>query len=396
MEKTQKIASYCKFLFAGLIVGLFPVVTFAASLTFSPQSGTYTAGSKITVNVYVSSADQSMNAVSGTLSFPTDLLSVSSISKSSSIISLWTIEPNFSNNAGSVNFEGIVLNPGFIGSNGKIISVTFTARSVGTANIAFNSGSVLANDGTGTSLPTTLGKAQFTIIPGAPQTTTSTPGIQTQTGSSTSTASSANMLVPPTITYYSSFIHNDSAIVVQGNSQYPNSKITVWLKHDSEDAKSYVITDNKYGDFTFANNDGAKEGTYQVWVKSVDENGAVSTSSPIYIIFVTSPFVIVIFGMKINIFVGLLLLLILLLILLWFIAKRSKKNRIKDGAAEMIANANKLANTKFSYFNDYVNAQLNVLENDEKIKAMQGSLEVIENVKKHIADFKDFIDKEQK
>ena len=392
MGKTQKITSYYKVLFAGLFISLFPAVAFAASLTFSPQSGTYTAGSKITVNIYVSSSDQSMNAVSGALSFPTDLLSVSSVSKSNSIISLWTIEPTFSNSAGSVNFEGIVLNPGFTGSDGKIISITFTAKSVGTANIGFDSGSVLANDGTGTSLPTTFGKAQFVITPGAPS--VSSPS-QTNAPATTS-APIIPAVIPPVINFYPRVIYRGDQIVVQGTSRYPNSKVIVWLKYNSEDAKSSTITNTASGDFTFANTDAAKEGTYEFWTQSVDQNGAVSTSSPIYTILVISPFTVVIFGMKINIFVGLLLLLILLLILMWLISKRAKKERTKSEADAMVTNANKLANTKFSYFNDYVNAQLNVLENDEKIKSMQGSLEVIENVKKHIADFKEFIDKEQK
>lgn len=66
-----------------------------------------------------------------------------------------------------------------------------------------------------------------------------------------------------------------------------------------------------------------------------------------------------------------------------------------NSPVDVIANANKLAEIKFNYFSDYVNAQIDVLEKDERIKSMQGSLEVIENVRKHIGDFKDFIDKEK-
>ncbi len=86
-----------------------------------------------------------MNAVSGAISFPKNL-TVSSVSKANSIISLWTVEPTFSNSAGTVNFEGIVLNPGFTGDNGKVMSITFTAKSSGIAAVSYTSGSVLAND----------------------------------------------------------------------------------------------------------------------------------------------------------------------------------------------------------------------------------------------------------
>ena len=88
----------------------------AASLYFSPSSGSYIIGERVSVNVYVSSADQAMNAASGVISFPQDKIEVVSLSKTSSIFSLWVQEPSFSNSAGTVNFEGIVLNPGFTGS----------------------------------------------------------------------------------------------------------------------------------------------------------------------------------------------------------------------------------------------------------------------------------------
>lgn len=144
----------------------------AATLYFSPSSGSYTVGSNFSVSVYVSSADQAMNAASGAISFPSDKLEVSSISKSGSIISLWVQEPSFSQ--GAVNFEGIVLNPGFIGASGKIITANFKVKAAGAASILFSSGSVLANDGKGTNILTSLGNAQFSLA-GAPPAGSQTP-----------------------------------------------------------------------------------------------------------------------------------------------------------------------------------------------------------------------------
>ena len=80
------------------------------------------------MNVLVSSADQSMNAASGVISFPQDKLEVASISKTGSIFTLWVQEPTFSNSAGAVTFEGIVLNPGFMGANGKAITINFKVK----------------------------------------------------------------------------------------------------------------------------------------------------------------------------------------------------------------------------------------------------------------------------
>jgi hypothetical protein len=112
----------------------------------------------------VASLDQAMNAASGILLFPNDKLEIVSISKNGSIFNLWVQEPTFSNSAGTLNFEGIVLNPGFIGSDGKIITINFKAKSVGSAKLILSSASVLANDGKGTNILTNLGSANFSLV----------------------------------------------------------------------------------------------------------------------------------------------------------------------------------------------------------------------------------------
>ena len=66
-----------------------------------------------------------MNAASGVISFPADKLEVVSLSKTGSVFTLWVQEPSFSNSAGTINFEGIVLNPGFIGAAGKTPTIKF-------------------------------------------------------------------------------------------------------------------------------------------------------------------------------------------------------------------------------------------------------------------------------
>ncbi|HRH23656.1 MAG TPA: cohesin domain-containing protein [Candidatus Magasanikbacteria bacterium] len=140
-----------------------PTTVEAATISLSPSSGSYSVGQSFAVSVYVGSADQAMNATDGVISFPADLLEVSSVSKSGSILSLWVQEPSFSNTSGRVNFEGIVFNPGYTGKAGKIITVNFRAKAAGTASVSFSSGSVLANDGSGTNILTGLGRATFTI-----------------------------------------------------------------------------------------------------------------------------------------------------------------------------------------------------------------------------------------
>jgi hypothetical protein len=81
---------------------------------------------------------------------------------------LWVQEPVFSNADGRVTFEGVVLNPGYTGSGGKILTLTLKAKGTGTARLSFSSGSVLANDGKGTNILTAMTGTTVTIGPSTP------------------------------------------------------------------------------------------------------------------------------------------------------------------------------------------------------------------------------------
>lgn len=137
--------------------------SFAANIILSPANITTKVGKTFTVDVLVNNNKDPINAASGLINFPADVLSVSSISKGGSFINLWAEEPSFSNTNGTVNFEGVALNPGFSGATGKVITITFKAKQAGNINILMKSGSVLANDGNATNvLGTTAGA--FVII----------------------------------------------------------------------------------------------------------------------------------------------------------------------------------------------------------------------------------------
>lgn len=140
-----------------------PLAARAAELNFTPSAVSQTVDNTFSIAVYVASVDQAVNAVSGVVSFPTDKLKVVNLSKINSILSLWVQEPAFSNTQGTINFEGITLNPGYVGSGGTIITITFQAKTPGQANIRLASGSILANNGVGTNILNKLGTAVFSI-----------------------------------------------------------------------------------------------------------------------------------------------------------------------------------------------------------------------------------------
>jgi hypothetical protein len=160
---------YSSFLVLFLLSVFLPVLparAAGASLYFSPSTGTHILNSKFTVSVKINSGGTSVNASQGSVSFDKSLLKVVGISKGS-IFNLWTEEPNFSNSAGTISFGGGIPRPGYSGSGGTICTITFQAIKLGAAHVNFSSGDILANDGKGTNVLTSLGSASFTISPAA-------------------------------------------------------------------------------------------------------------------------------------------------------------------------------------------------------------------------------------
>jgi hypothetical protein len=145
-----------------LFLLLLPSSALADTLRLSPENGVYEVGQTFPVRVFVA-ANQSINAVSGVVGFPSDKLQIVSLSKTNSIITLWVEEPSFVNGLGTVKFEGVVPNPGFIGTGGIIITMNFKVIGSGNATLKFNSGAVLANDGNGTNILKNLNTATFTL-----------------------------------------------------------------------------------------------------------------------------------------------------------------------------------------------------------------------------------------
>jgi hypothetical protein len=129
---------------------LFATQAQAATLYISPSNTNVSVGNIIPVKILVNTSGQSINNVDTVIKFPTDLLEVMSISKSSSIFSLWVEEPGFSNTLGQITINGGIPNPGYIGQSGEIASVILRAKNTGTASLVFADSAVRLNDGLGT------------------------------------------------------------------------------------------------------------------------------------------------------------------------------------------------------------------------------------------------------
>lgn len=162
------------FLFSILIIAFFSL-SFSdiakaqnGSLYLSPSLGKVSVGEIFSLVLRVNTGGTAINSTEGSIVFDQRELSVTSVSKSGSIFSIWASEPKFSNAEGTIEFAGGIPNPGYSGSNGLVLTINFKAKVAttvkGYTDIVLVSGSVLANDGEGTDILASLGKATYNII----------------------------------------------------------------------------------------------------------------------------------------------------------------------------------------------------------------------------------------
>lgn len=206
------------------LVLAFEVKAFASdSFILSAPSKEVSVGESFSVVVYASSPSQAMNAVSGTLNISGGL-SLTGVSKASSIIDFWTTEPRISGN--QVRFEGVVLNPGYQGSNGKLFVVNLSARKEGTATLSFSEGALLANDGLGSNIIDGLASKTIKIVA----------GVKVDQIPSTRPIAvvppSGKIIALPVITDYSSSINTKGIAYIKGRGE-PNALTKIKFKDSS-------------------------------------------------------------------------------------------------------------------------------------------------------------------
>lgn len=161
---TKTILYSCAFVLFFVSFSVLPSVARAAYFYFSPAEGSFRRNENFKVGILVNT-DSVVNAVQGIVNFPSEFLEVIDIERNNgnSIIDFWVQKPSFSNtgDSGNVHFEGVILNPGFVGSAGKIMDVVFRVKKEGAADLDFTDFAILANDGKGTNVSAANGKATF-------------------------------------------------------------------------------------------------------------------------------------------------------------------------------------------------------------------------------------------
>ena len=136
---------------------------------FSPRAGTFVELSTFDIPILVDTRGTSINGIEIRVNFDRDKLEIVKPSSGLSIIGVWVEPPGYDNTKGTASYVGVIPN-GVTTGSGLIGTITFRAKNIGRAVVSFNSNSkVLLNDGQGTVALTDLGRAEYTILPKAPE-----------------------------------------------------------------------------------------------------------------------------------------------------------------------------------------------------------------------------------
>lgn len=148
--KLTKMVSVCSALLFSVFLA-YPV--FAADFSVTASSSKLGVGQDLVVTVNLDTLGEKANAVSGVVTFDPLLLSYKSFKLNSSAINFWLTEPK-ETVPGKIEFAGIT--PGGWVGESEIFSLVLSAKKAGRSNIDITDGSVLKNDGAGTSLPVSV------------------------------------------------------------------------------------------------------------------------------------------------------------------------------------------------------------------------------------------------
>jgi hypothetical protein len=303
------MAKIYKIIFSLFLFIFLPSLVSAATLSISPKSGTFEVGDKVMIKVLVGSSE-AINAISGTVSFPSSIFTIESVSKSGSMLNFWVTDPSFSQAVGIFQFEGVALS-GFQSGSGTVITATLRATKPGSGRLSFVSGQILANDGQGTNVTGDLNGVEFSVVPKK----------EVEKVASEEKVVEQSISKLPEITLVKKF--GEWAIL--GTSDYFHNQVL--LTFITEDEVKVLIdgTTDEKGKFIILVPKILKHGVYKVFATITQDSGQRHNSNEITISF-GNIFFDLSFGMQITIII-MALIILLLALLICLCAHKNKKHK---------------------------------------------------------------------
>lgn len=116
--------------------------------------------STFVVAIVVSSREEAINALAGTIVYPTDVLELKEVSDGGSVINFWLDHADPT--SATLRFSGIIPG-GYFGEFGHVLRLRFRAAKEGTGVVSMSDVQALSNDGSGTALETTTTPLSFAV-----------------------------------------------------------------------------------------------------------------------------------------------------------------------------------------------------------------------------------------
>jgi hypothetical protein len=336
---TRQTVAILGLLFALILQGSNFASAAGAGLGVSVDKKQIAVGESFAVDIVVSTKDQAANAVSGTFSFSESLVEVQSISKNTTIIDLWTVEPARARN--KISFEGIILNPGYQGERGRIFTVNMRAKRTGTINFNFSEGAILANDGQGTNILTYLGTNKITVVP-APSGAIEEPLVPV-----TPTVLYPVLPVLPVITKHTEVVEPNSMGFLRGQGQ-PNAftrlvfqdiylksaaeKFLDYVRRNKEKPEEALVKNNERGEFLYVSGENLVAGAYNIIPYLVgDTDASEKPGSGVQFLVKESPLVewLIVLINILFLLVPIIVLVIVIYFIPWYSFKRMRVLRKK-------------------------------------------------------------------
>lgn len=313
-----------RYLFIILLSFFLPTVIFASSfLYFTEPPKNIEVGERFTVYLRLKATEEPINAISAVISFPNNLVKPISVSKEGSIINLWTGEPRISNDR--ISFEGVILNPGFSGSNGLLLKVNFEARSTGVANMNFIEGATLANDGLGSNILASLSKTSLRIVPATLKPNGTVPIYDSN--------NNERLAKLPVITNYSEIVNTKERLTLEGKGE-PNTLTKIVFKdvalrslgeilinriqNKKIKLDEVLVKNDAEGNFRYISGDNLVAGVYNATPFLVDENANVEKPGLGIQLFVNDSKIVKNLIVFINV-LGLFIPIVVLCVIIYFI-----------------------------------------------------------------------------
>lgn len=214
----------------------------AATLVLDAPEMASSNGKPVVVRILVDPQGTSLSAISGTLSFPSELFDVDKITTQSSIVSIWVTHPQVSteryfDSRTRINFEGImpggfsgVRSPYYDGVKpGVVFTITLLPKASGVGSLMLDNTELHAYDSNGTKLAAESYSANITI-PNLTSTTKTNLVVPNKVNSATLKATLARDSLIASNSWYLTVLEDESVrpinhIEVAESSEYNPDKV---------------------------------------------------------------------------------------------------------------------------------------------------------------------------